>query len=160
MCFSLSLVKFSLDIVHNFFFFLMIRHPPVSTVTDTLFPNTTLFRSMGWVFDNAADERTLDARFIGFDMTDFLDNADVRTPLMLYLFHRIDKLLTGERTIIAVDEFWKALGDDAFRSFAQDGLKPYRKRNAMMVFATQSPADALKSDIAHYIGRASGGEKG
>lgn len=107
--------------------------------------------SMGWVFDNAVDEMTLDARFIGFDMTDFLDNADIRTPLMLYLFHRVDKLLTGERTIIAVDEFWKALGDDAFRSFAQDGLKTYRKRNAMMVFATQSPADALKSDIAHSI---------
>src|SRR3546814_13002578 len=98
----------------------MIRPPPRSTRTDTLFPYTTLVRS-----------------------------ADVRTPLMLYLFHRIDKLLTGERTIIAVDEFWKALGDDAFRSFAQDGLKTYRKRNAMMVFATQSPADALKSDIAH-----------
>src|SRR3546814_2141024 len=62
-----------------------------------------------------------------------------------------DKLLTGERTIIAVDEFWKALGDDAFRSFAQDGFKSCRKRNAMMVFATQSPADALKSDIAHSI---------
>src|SRR3546814_18627262 len=84
-------------------------------------------------------------------MTYFLDNADVRTPRMLYLFHRIDKLLTGERTTIAVDEFWKALGDDAFRSFAQDGLKTYRQRHAMMVFATQSPADALKSDIAHSI---------
>src|SRR3546814_17413009 len=28
-----------------FFFFLMIRRPPRSTVTDTLFPYTTLFRS-------------------------------------------------------------------------------------------------------------------
>src|SRR3546814_14350440 len=28
-----------------FFFFLMIRHPPISTRTDTLFPYTTLFRS-------------------------------------------------------------------------------------------------------------------
>src|SRR3546814_16428848 len=28
-----------------FFFFLMIRRPPVSTRTDTLFPSTTLFRS-------------------------------------------------------------------------------------------------------------------
>ncbi|MFZ5706068.1 MAG: hypothetical protein ACOY5R_12505 [Pseudomonadota bacterium] len=107
--------------------------------------------AMGWVFDNAADEMTLDARFIGFDMTDFLDNAEIRAPLMLYLFHRIDKMLTGERTIIAIDEFWKALQDEAFRGFAQDGLKTYRKRNAMMVFATQSPADALKSDIAHSI---------
>ncbi|PJG45626.1 transporter [Sphingobium sp. LB126] len=107
--------------------------------------------ALGWVFDNATDEMTLDARFIGFDMTDFLDNADIRAPLMLYLFHRIDKLLTGERTMIVIDEFWKALGDNAFRSFAQDGLKTYRKRNALMVFATQSPGDALKSDISHSI---------
>src|SRR3546814_17353666 len=28
-----------------FFFFLMIRRPPISTRTDTLFPYTTLFRS-------------------------------------------------------------------------------------------------------------------
>ena len=107
--------------------------------------------SLGWVFDNADDSMTLDARFIGFDMTDFLDNADIRTPVMLYLFHRIDLALTGERMIICIDEFWKALGDEAFRRFAQDGLKTYRKRNALMVFATQSPADALKSDISHSI---------
>lgn len=107
--------------------------------------------SLGWVFDNPADRMTLGARFIGFDMTDFLDNADIRTPVMLYLFHRIDQLLNGERMIICIDEFWKALGDDAFRRFAQDGLKTYRKRNALLVFATQSPADALKSDISHSI---------
>src|SRR3546814_16863940 len=29
-------------------FFLMIRRPPRSTRTDTLFPYTTLFRSIGW----------------------------------------------------------------------------------------------------------------
>src|SRR3546814_1441778 len=29
----------------TFFFFLMIRRPPISTRTDTLFPYTTLFRS-------------------------------------------------------------------------------------------------------------------
>src|SRR3546814_11436208 len=31
----------------SFFFVLMIRRPPRSTLTDTLFPYTTLFRSMG-----------------------------------------------------------------------------------------------------------------
>src|SRR3546814_17559629 len=31
----------------SFFFFLMIRRPPRSTRTDTLFPCTTLFRSAG-----------------------------------------------------------------------------------------------------------------
>src|SRR3546814_11747391 len=32
-----------------YFFFLIIRHPPSSTRTDTLFPYTTLFRSFGLV---------------------------------------------------------------------------------------------------------------
>src|SRR3546814_4142385 len=50
-----------------------------------------------------------------------------------------------------IDEFWKELGDDAFRAFAQDGLKTYRKQNAFLVFGTQSPADALRSDISHSI---------
>src|SRR3546814_13534644 len=34
------------DMVLYFFFFLMIRRPPRSTRTDTLFPYTTLFRSV------------------------------------------------------------------------------------------------------------------
>src|SRR3546814_11673670 len=33
-------------LIHFFFFFLMIRRPPRSTRTDTLFPYTTLFRSV------------------------------------------------------------------------------------------------------------------
>src|SRR3546814_11392170 len=38
-------VVFMFDIVSLLFFFLMIRRPPRSTRTDTLFPYTTLFRS-------------------------------------------------------------------------------------------------------------------
>src|SRR3546814_10385276 len=34
-------------ILFDIFFFLMIRRPPRSTRTDTLFPYTTLFRSVG-----------------------------------------------------------------------------------------------------------------
>src|SRR3546814_8033461 len=35
--------------ISSLFFFLMIRQPPSSTLTDTLFPYTTLFRSLGFV---------------------------------------------------------------------------------------------------------------
>jgi type IV secretion system protein VirB4 len=106
---------------------------------------------LGWVFDNPGDELSMDARFLGFDMTDFLDNGEIRTPIMMYMFNRIDALLTGERMIISIDEFWRALDDPVFRAFAKDGLKTYRKRNALLVFATQSPADALNSEIARTI---------
>jgi type IV secretion system protein VirB4 len=107
--------------------------------------------ALGWALDNDADAVTLDARFLGFDVTELLDNGEVRTPLMMYLFHRLQGLVDGRRLVIDIDEFWKALGDDAFRSLAQDGLKTYRKQNAFMVFGTQSPADVLRSPIAHTI---------
>src|SRR3546814_15323295 len=41
-----------------FFFFLMIRRPPRSTRTDTLFPYTTLFRSVEHRFDALASQGT------------------------------------------------------------------------------------------------------
>jgi type IV secretion system protein VirB4 len=106
---------------------------------------------LGWVLDGDADQVGLDAKLLGFDMTDFLDNAEVRTPVMMYLIHRLESLVDGRRLVVDIDEFWKALGDEAFRNLAQDGLKTYRKKNAFMVFGTQSPADVLRSEIAHTI---------
>src|SRR3546814_16043513 len=48
------------------FFFLMLRRPPISTRTDTLFPYTTLFRSVEIEFRNVAGLRieTGIARFL------------------------------------------------------------------------------------------------
>ncbi len=105
----------------------------------------------GWVLDGEQDDIGLDARFVGFDMTDLLDHPNVRTPLMMYLFHRVERLIDGRRLIIDIDEFWKALGDDAFRDLANNKLKTIRKQNGVMVFGTQSPRDALASPIAHTI---------
>ncbi|MBU1376169.1 MAG: VirB4 family type IV secretion/conjugal transfer ATPase [Alphaproteobacteria bacterium] len=107
--------------------------------------------ALGWALDGEADALALNARFMGFDMTHLLDAAEVRTPVMMYLFHRLQALVDGRRLVIDIDEFWKALGDEAFRGLAEDGLKTFRKQNAVMVFGTQSPADVLRSPIAHTI---------
>ncbi|NMN07548.1 MULTISPECIES: VirB4 family type IV secretion/conjugal transfer ATPase [unclassified Novosphingobium] len=112
---------------------------------------------LGWVFDNPADTLALDAQFMGFDMTDFLDNEAIRPALMKYLFFRIEGVLASEDAevkqpvIVDIDEFWKALGDASFRDFVRDALKTWRKRNAMIMFGTQSAADALKSEISDTI---------
>lgn len=106
---------------------------------------------LGWVFDNEADDIGIGAKFIGYDMTDFLDNEEIRTPLMTYLFYRIEQLIDGRRIIIVIDEFWKALQDEGFRDLAQNKLKTIRKQNGLMLFATQSPRDAIVSPIAHTI---------
>lgn len=107
--------------------------------------------ALAWVFDHAQDDISLDQKFMGFDMTDFLDNGEIRTPLMMYLFHRVEKLIDGRRIVIDIDEFWKALGDVAFQELAQNKLKTIRKQNGIMVFGTQSPRDAINSEIGHTI---------
>jgi type IV secretion system protein VirB4 len=106
---------------------------------------------LGWVFDGADDELSLDTQVMGFDMTAVLDTPAIRGPLMDYLFERVRELVNGQRIIIAIDEFWKALDDPGFQAFVNDHLKTIRKQNGLLVFATQSPRDALRSKIAHTI---------
>ena len=101
-----------------------------------------------WMFDNAADALDLDQRVMGFDMTELLDHPRLRTPAMMYLFHRIDERLDGEPTMILIDEGWKALDDPIFAARIRDWLKTLRKRNAIVGFATQSARDALDSSIS------------
>ena len=104
-----------------------------------------------WLFDNAADELDLAAATIGFDMTALLDTPALRTPAMMYLFHRVEERLDGTPTMILIDEGWKALDDAVFAARIRDWLKTLRKRNALVGFATQSARDALDSRIASAI---------
>jgi type IV secretion system protein VirB4 len=102
----------------------------------------------GWLFDNADDRLDLSAQTLGFDMTALLETPRLRTPVMMYLFHRIEERLDGHPTMILIDEGWKALDDEVFAARIRDWLKTLRKRNALVGFATQSARDALDSRIA------------
>lgn len=107
---------------------------------------------LAWVFDNPED--TLDFfkyPNFGIDGTDFLDNKEVRTPIALYLIHRMEQVIDGRRFIYVMDEFWKWILDDAFRDFAFNKLKVIRKQNGVGVFATQSPSDVINSKIAKAV---------
>ena len=101
-----------------------------------------------WLFDNAQDRLDLSNPTLGFDMTALLENPALRTPTMMYLFHRIEERLDGQPTMILIDEGWKALDDEVFAARIRDWLKTLRKRNALVGFATQSARDALDSRIS------------
>ncbi len=104
-----------------------------------------------WLFDNAEDETDLTADAVGFDMTAILDDPVMRTPALMYFFHRVEERLTGEPAIIVVDEGWKALDDEIFVRRVKDWEKTIRKRNGIVGFATQSAQDALESQISSAI---------
>ena len=108
--------------------------------------------TLGWLFDNAEDTLRLDdCPIVGFDVTQFLDNAETRTPTIMYLFHRIDSLFDGRRVAIFMDEFWKLLGDEEFEDLAGDKLVTIRKQDGFLFMLTQSAKQVLQSKIAFAI---------
>jgi type IV secretion system protein VirB4 len=107
---------------------------------------------LGWVLDNPTD--CIDfahATLIGFDDTELLDDAEVSTPVTMYLLHRTESLIDGRRFVYVMTEFWKRLRDPVFTDFAQNKQKTIRKQNGLGIFDTQSPADVLRSDIASAL---------
>ena len=107
---------------------------------------------LAWVLDNEVDELDVNEQsLLAFDVTEFLDNEQIRTPIVMYLFHRIESLIDGRRLQIIMDEFWKLLADEYFEDLAQNKQKVIRKQNGIMVYGTQSARDVLNSPIAHTL---------
>lgn len=71
--------------------------------------------------------------------------------VLSYLFHRIGDRLDGSPTLLIIDEGWLALDDDAFAGQLREWLKTLRKKNASVIFATQSLSDIDNSNIAPAI---------
>ncbi len=70
---------------------------------------------------------------------------------LAYLFHRIAGRLDGRPTLVIVDEGWLALSDPGFSKQLAEWLVTLRKKNASVIFATQSLAQLEKSTIAAEI---------
>lgn len=83
--------------------------------------------------------------------TEGLIGTAAAPAVLAYLFHRIEDRLNGEPTLIIVDEGWLALDDEGFAGQLREWLKTLRKKNASVVFATQSLSDIDGSAIAPAI---------
>src|SRR6266403_1254302 len=83
--------------------------------------------------------------------TDGLIGTSVAPAVLAYLFHRIEGRFDGRPTMLIIDEGWLALDDEGFAGQLREWLKTLRKKNASVVFATQSLADIDGSAIAPAI---------
>jgi type IV secretion system protein TrbE len=83
--------------------------------------------------------------------TEGLVGTSAAPAVLAYLFHRIEHRLDGRPTLLIVDEGWLALDDEGFAGQLREWLKTLRKKNASVVFATQSLSDIDSSAIAPAI---------
>ena len=72
-------------------------------------------------------------------------------PVLLYLFRRIEQRLDGSPTLILLDEAWSYLQHELFRDRLKDWLKTMRRKNAVVVMATQQISDIANSEIADVV---------
>ncbi len=105
--------------------------------------------SFGRLLDAEA-ERLGDGSIQVFE-TEGLIGTGAASAVLAYLFHRIEARLDGRPALLIVDEGWLALDDESFAGQLREWLKTLRKKNASVVFATQSLSDIDGSAIAPAI---------
>lgn len=99
---------------------------------------------------DAEHERLGDASVQAFE-TEGLIGTGAAPAVLAYLFHRIEQRMDGRPTLLIIDEGWLALDDGGFAEQLREWLKTLRKKNASVVFATQSLSDIDGSRIAPAI---------
>ncbi|WP_416462938.1 conjugal transfer protein TrbE [Sphingomonas sp. VDB2] len=83
--------------------------------------------------------------------TEGLVGSAAAAPVLAYLFHRIENRLDGSPSLVIIDEGWLVLDSPTFAAQLREWLKTLRKKNASVIFATQSLADIETSAIAPAI---------
>jgi type IV secretion system protein VirB4 len=109
--------------------------------------------ALGGLLDSRNDGLTT-ARFVVCEMETLLSGSYGEATVMavlLYLFRRMERALDGSPTLVPIDEAWLFLKHPAWRDKIQDWLKTLRKKNAVVLLATQSMADVKESPIASAI---------
>ncbi|WP_323993249.1 conjugal transfer protein TrbE [Nguyenibacter sp. L1] len=99
---------------------------------------------------DADAERLGDAEIVVFE-TEGLIGSGAASPVLSYLFHRIEGCLDGRPTLLVIDEGWLVLDDGDFAGQLREWLKTLRKKNASVIFATQSLSDIANSRIAPAV---------
>lgn len=128
------------------------------TGLSVLLQSNSLKRALQPYCLGGASGRLLDAEFerlgessVQAFETEGLIGTSAAPAVLAYLFHRIGDRLDGRPTLLIVDEGWLALDDEDFAGQLREWLKMLRKKNASVIFATQSLSDIDGSAIAPAI---------
>lgn len=128
-------------------FLLVVQNEPIRQALKQY----TIEGSMGHLLDAEQDGLTL-SNFVTFEIEELMNMGDkYALPVLLYLFRRIERSLTGQPAAIILDEAWLLLGHSAFRDKIREWLKVLRKANCLVLLATQSLSDAANCGIFDVI---------
>jgi type IV secretion system protein VirB4 len=111
----------------------------------------TVQGAMGKLLDAQTDSMAIET-FTVFEIDDLMNLGEENLiPVLLYIFHCIEKSFKGQPSLLILDEAWVMLGHPVFRQKIREWLKILRKANCAVVLATQSLSDAKNSGILDVL---------
>lgn len=106
----------------------------------------TIKGALGRYFDSDEENISFSSWQV-FEMAKIINNKSAITPLLSYLFHKIEGQLTGNPTILVLDECWMFFDNEQFSNKIREWLKVLRKKNTSVIFATQELGDIMNSKL-------------
>lgn len=106
--------------------------------------------SQGSLFDNPQETLSL-GEFSVFDISDYMADETLRTPLCAYLLHQITQSLGQKPTIIVLDEAWVQLGNPLFAPRVGDWLDHLTQCNALALMTTEQIDESVSYTFARSI---------
>ncbi|EGN2600652.1 transporter [Salmonella enterica] len=111
----------------------------------------TISGSMGHMLDGKDDTLNMSG-WVVFEMDELMKMGDKNAiPVLLYLFRRFERSLKGQPSVLSLDEAWVMLGHPVFREKLREWLKELRKKNCIVIMATQSLSDAVNSGLLDVL---------
>lgn len=120
------------------------------TVRDAL-THYTLDGSTGHLLDGVED-LLKPSDYTVYEIDDLMKmGSDNAIPVLLYLFRRFERSLKGQPAMLSLDEAWVMLGHPVFAPKIREWLKELRKKNCLVIMATQSLSDAVNSGLLDVL---------
>lgn len=105
----------------------------------------TLEGAMGQLLDAESDSLQ-ESAFQVFEVEHLMNKGEQNAvPVLLYLFHEIERRLTGAPSLLILEEAWLLLNHPVFSSKIEEWLRVLRKRNCSVVFVSQSLTEVFNS---------------
>ena len=106
----------------------------------------TIKGALGRYFDSDEENFTFSDWQV-FEMEKIMNVKSAVTPLLSYLFHKVEEKLTGPPSLIVLDECWLFFDNEQFAGKIREWLKVLRKKNTGVIFATLELGDIMNSKL-------------
>lgn len=107
--------------------------------------------AMGYLLDGSLESEE-NSNFVVYEIDELMKMADENViPVLLCLFRRFERSLTGQPAMLILDEAWMVFRHPVFRENLRKWWKELRKQNCSVVVATQSLSDAVQSGLLDVL---------